>query len=88
MGSGRGLKRAEVRPRLTPNAECHVGEGFVSVVVPAYNEGDGVKLTLATIDELAEVRMHTRVRTAHARAIAVALACFLSGEVSRSPPTL
>lgn len=52
----RGLKRAEVGQRLTPNTECHVGEGFVSVVVPAYNEGDGVKLTLATIDELAEVR--------------------------------
>lgn len=29
-------------------------------MVPAYNEGDGVKLTLATIDELAEVRMRTR----------------------------
>lgn len=59
VGCGRGLKRAEVGPRLTPNSECHVGEGFVSVVVPAYNEGDGVKLTLATIDELAQVRTHT-----------------------------
>ncbi|CAN0424487.1 unnamed protein product, partial [Ectocarpus sp. 13 AM-2016] len=49
-----GLRRAEAGPRLVPNAECHVGEGFVSVVVPAYNEGDGVKLTLATIDELAQ----------------------------------
>ncbi|CAB1121429.1 unnamed protein product [Ectocarpus sp. CCAP 1310/34] len=49
-----GLRRAEAGPRLVPNTECHVGEGFVSVVVPAYNEGDGVKLTLATIDELAQ----------------------------------
>eukprot|EP00903_Cladosiphon_okamuranus_P016694 g15390.t2 len=58
-----GLKRAEVRPnkRLTPNAESHVGEGFVSVVVPAYNEGDGVKLTLATIDDLAEDKSRVEI---------------------------
>eukprot|EP00752_Nemacystus_decipiens_P001225 g1224.t2 len=56
-----GLKRAEVGPRLTPNAECHVGEGFLSVVVPAYNEGDGVKLTLATIDELAEDKSRVEI---------------------------
>lgn len=52
----RGLKREQLGPKLTPNSECHVGEGFVSVVVPAYNEGDGVKLTLANIDEMAQVR--------------------------------
>ena len=88
MGSGRGLKRAEVGPRLTPNAECHVGEGFVSVVVPAYNEGDGVKLTLATIDELAEVRL--ACMRAHKRVlggVALGMGYFLSGEMSYSPPT-
>lgn len=50
----RALKREEL-PTLTPPTESHVGDGFVSVVVPAYNEGDGIKLTLATIDELAQV---------------------------------
>lgn len=77
MKCDRGLKRAEVRPRLTPNAECHVGEGFLSVVVPAYNEGDGVKLTLSTIEELAEV-------CAEGVAV-VALGCILSAEISCSP---
>ena len=45
----------EKLPRLSPPTECHLGEGFVSVVVPAYNEGDGIKLTLSTIDEQAKV---------------------------------
>lgn len=48
------LKREKLTPTLTPPTECHVGEGLVSVVVPAYNEGDGIKLTLSTIDELAQ----------------------------------
>lgn len=52
----RALKREKLTPTLTPPTECHVGKGLVSVVVPAYNEGDGIKLTLTTIDELAQVR--------------------------------
>lgn len=51
----RGLKKEKLGPRLTPPTESYVGKGFVSVVVPAYNEGDGIKLTLATIDEQAQV---------------------------------
>lgn len=53
--NARALKKEKLGPRLTPPTECHVGEGFVSVIVPAYNEGNGIKLTLATIDELAQV---------------------------------
>lgn len=56
MFYARALKQEKDEPRLTPPTESHVGQGFVSVVVPAYNEGDGIKLTLATIDELAQVR--------------------------------
>lgn len=40
---------------MTPPTESYVGEGLISVVVPAYNEGDGIKLTLATVDDLAQV---------------------------------
>lgn len=57
----RALKKEKLEPRLTPPTESYVGEGFVSVVVPAYNEGDGIKLTLATIDELAQVLSCVRV---------------------------
>lgn len=56
----RALKREkEQAVELTPPTECHVGKGLVSVVVPAYNEGDGIKLTLTTIDELAQVQQYT-----------------------------
>lgn len=57
-------------------------------MVPAYNEGDGVKLTLATIDELAEVRL--ACMRAHERVLggfALGMGYFLSGEMSYSPPT-
>lgn len=50
------VKKEEAAPRLTPGTKCHVGRGLVSVVVPAYNEGEGIQLTLTTIDELAQVR--------------------------------
>eukprot|EP00904_Undaria_pinnatifida_P008632 jgi/Undpi1/489/HiC_scaffold_10.g03955.m1 len=56
------LKREkEQAVELTPPTECHVGKGLVSVVVPAYNEGDGIKLTLTTIDELAQDKSRVEI---------------------------
>ena len=52
----RALNREKL-PKLSPPTECHLGEGFVSVIVPAYNEGDGIKLTLSTISQHAQVRV-------------------------------
>lgn len=54
------------KPTLTPATECHLGQGLVSVVVPAYNEGDGIKLTLSTIDELAQVHYYSHSQNATA----------------------
>ncbi|CAM9971970.1 unnamed protein product, partial [Choristocarpus tenellus] len=48
-------------PRLTPPTESHLGAGMVTVVIPAYNEGDGIKLTLSTVDEMAEDKKRIEV---------------------------
>ncbi|CAM9950416.1 unnamed protein product [Ascophyllum nodosum] len=51
----------EKLPKLSPPTECHLGEGFVSVIVPAYNEGDGIKLTLSTISQHAQEKSRMEI---------------------------